>query len=136
MRAPLAQLLFGSLALWLLLAVPAWLLAGEQTLLDTAVACGLCLVPMTATLLWCQWAFAHAPEQQLLSVLGGTSIRLFVAIAGGIGLFHAVPALHRPAFLLWVIVFYLATLALEIVVVIRRHKALAGDAAPPPSPPC
>ncbi len=137
MTRQLGLLLFGSLVLWLLLGLPAWLVAGEIALVDTALACLLCLVPMTATLLWCHWSFGAAPEQQLLAVLGGTSMRLVVAIAGGIGLYHGVEALHRPAFLIWVIVFYLATLTLEVVVVVRRHNALADATAPrPPQPPC
>jgi hypothetical protein len=126
----LVPLLVGSLAIWLLLAIPAWLLAGDTGLLDTAIASGLCLVPMTATMLWCQWAFSNAPEQQLLAVLGGTSVRLVVVIAGGIALNRTVEALHRPAFLLWVVVFYLATLTLEIVLVVRRQTVDAKQLAP------
>ncbi len=117
----LVPLLLGSLGIWLLLAFPAWLLIGDVALLDTVVACGLCLAPMMATMLWCHWSLGGAPEQQLLAVLGGTSVRLVIVIAGGIGLNRSVEALHRPAFLLWVVVFYLATLTLEIVLVVRRQ---------------
>jgi hypothetical protein len=126
----LVPLLLGSLAIWLLLAIPAWLVIGEIALLETAVACGLCLLPMTATLLWCHWSLGGAPEQQLLAVLGGTSVRLVVVIAVGIGLNRTVEALHRPAFLIWVVVFYLATLTLEIVLVVRRQNAEAKQLAP------
>jgi len=122
----LGQLWAGSLAMWLLLAGGAWLLAGEVGLIDTAIACVLCLVPMTATMLWCHWSFGSAPDQQLVAVLGGTGVRLLVVIVGGIGLFHTVAALHRPAFLLWVVVFYLGTLTLEIVLVVRRQNVLAA----------
>jgi hypothetical protein len=121
----LVPLLVGSLAIWLLLAIPAWLLIGEVALLDTALACGLCFVPMTLTMLWCHWSFGGAPEQQLMAVLGGTSVRLVVVIAGGIALNRTVEALNRPAFLLWVVVFYLATLTLEIVLVVRRQTNVA-----------
>jgi hypothetical protein len=126
----LVPLLLGSLAIWLLLAIPAWLLIGEIALLDTAVACGLCLLPMTATLLWCHWTVDGAPEQQLMAVLGGTSVRLVIVIAGGIALNRTVEALHRPAFLIWVVVFYLATLTLEIVLVVRRQNGEAKQVAP------
>jgi hypothetical protein len=129
----LGLLLVSSLALWLLLAGPAWLLAGTSALVDTAVALGLCLAPMTATLLWCHWAFGNAPEQQLLAVMGGTTLRLLVAAGGGIALFHGFEALHRPAFLIWVIVFYLATLTLEVIVVVRDQNLRAQQ---PQRPPC
>jgi hypothetical protein len=129
MMRQLGQLWAGSIAMWLLLAGPAWLLAAQAGLLDTAVACLLCLMPMTATMLWVHWSFDGAPEQQLMAVLGGTGVRLLAVIAGGIGLFHAAPALHRPAFLLWVVVFYLGTLTLEIVLVVRRQNVLADAMA-------
>ncbi len=132
----LVQLWVGAAVLWLILAAPAWLLAGERGLADTALACGLCLAPMTATMLWCHWALHGAAESQLLAVLGGTAVRLVVVLAGGIGLFHAVEGLHRPAFLIWVIVFYLTTLTLEIVLVVRRQEGLANEAmAGRPQPP-
>ncbi len=131
MRRQLGLLLFSTLLLWLLLGGGAALVAGPSALLETAVACALCLVPMVATLLWCHWALSGAPEQQLLAVLGGTGVRLLIAIVGGIVLHRTVEALHRPAFLLWVIVFYLATLTLEIVAVVRRHNALADERPQP-----
>jgi hypothetical protein len=125
----LAQLWLGSLLLWIALATPAYFVAGDVALFDTAVACGLCLLPMTATMLWCQWAFGGSSEQQLAAVLGGSSVRLLVAVAGGIALHHNVEALERPAFLLWVVVFYLTTLTLEIVLVVRRQNALMSPLA-------
>lgn len=115
----------GSLLLWLVVTVPAAVFAGATAVLDTSVACGLCLVPMTATMLWCHWAFGSSPENQLAAVMGGTSVRMLVVAGGGIGLYFAAPALSRPAFLVWVVVFYLATLALEVVLVVRRQNALA-----------
>jgi hypothetical protein len=131
------QLLVGSAAIWVVLAVPAWLLAGEVALLDSALAYGLCLVPMAATMLWCHWSFGGSPEQQLLAVLGATSVRLVVVVAVGVGLHQAFDALNRPAFLIWVVVFYLATLTLEIVLVARRQTALAEQltARPPQTQP-
>jgi hypothetical protein len=137
MRRQLIHLLSGSLAIWLVLAVPAWLLAGDSALLDTVLACALCLVPMGVTLAWCQWAFGGSPEHQLLAVLGGTSVRLVVVVAGGIGMSRAFEALDRPAFLIWVVVFYLATLALEVVLVARQNTPLAGQLAvrPPQTQP-
>src|SRR6267154_6494038 len=115
----LGYLLVGSALIWVLLAVPAWFLAGEVGLVDTALACGLCLVPMAATMLWCHWSFGASPEQQLLAVLGGTSVRLVAVVAGGVGLHQAFDALNRPAFLVWGVGVYLATSTLEIGLVAR-----------------
>jgi hypothetical protein len=128
MMRQLAILWIGCLGLWVLLGGSAWLLLGDIALLDASVACALCIVPMTATLVWCEWAFGaerriRAPEQQLLAMLGGTGVRMFVVLVGGIVLFHAVNELHRPAFLLWVVVFYLTTLTLEVALMIRRQEA-------------
>jgi hypothetical protein len=122
----------GSLLLWLIAALPASAFLGATALLDASVACGLCLVPMTATMLWCHWAFGGSPEQQLAAVMGGTSVRMLVVAGGGIGLYFAVEALARPAFLVWVVAFYLVTLALEVVLVVRRQNALIAQPAQQP----
>jgi hypothetical protein len=132
MISALGQLWAGTALLWLATALPAWLIAPETGLVDITVASLLCLAPMTATLLWCHYSFRADPEQQLLAVLGGTGVRLFVVLLGSIGLFYAVEALARPIFLVWVVVFYLATLTLEVVVVVRRQNALCA-AAPAPA---
>jgi hypothetical protein len=59
-----------------------------------------------------------------------------LAVAGGsIGLYFGVEALNRPAFLIWVVVFYLTTLALEVVLVVRRQNALTGAVAGQPQQP-
>ena len=130
----LGQLWAGSLLFWLVVALPAAALLGATALLDTSVACGLCLVPMTLTMLWCHWAFGSSPEQQLAAVMGGTSVRMLVVAGGGIGLYFATDALARPAFLVWVVVFYLVTLALEVVLVVRRQNALIAQPAQQPRP--
>jgi hypothetical protein len=135
MMRQIGQLWAGTALLWALLALPAWLLGGETGLLDAAVACGLCLVPMTATMLWCHWAFSGAPEQQLAAVMGGTSVRMLGVVGASIGLFFTVEALGRPAFLIWVVVFYLTTLALEVVLVVRRQNALIAAGVPRPEQP-
>lgn len=130
MTRPLGLLVLTSLALWVCLAGPAWLLLGPESLIETAVAFGLCLLPLIATHVWAQRAFAANPEQQVLAVLGGTTLRLIVVAGGGIALFHGVEALHREPFLFWVIAFYLVTLTLEVIVVVRgQNKAAPGSAA-------
>ena len=135
MTRQIVQLVAGTLGLWAGLAAVAWLLAGDVALLHTAVACALCLLPNVATMLWCHYAFGGSPEQQLGAVMGGTGIRLVIAVGGGIALSRSVAVFAAPSFLIWVIVFYLATLALEIVLVVRRQTARADELAAQAHPP-
>jgi hypothetical protein len=113
----------GSLAIWLLLAYPAWLLGGTPAVVFSAVAWLLCLIPTVATLLWCLRAERAAPEQRLLAALGGTGIRLVVVLGGGMALFHAFPYFHHRTFWIWVIVFYLLTLALEVGLLLLTRRS-------------
>jgi hypothetical protein len=129
MMRQLGQLWAASVLLWLVLAIPAWLLGQEQACIDSAVAVLLCLLPMSATLWWCHRAFAGSPEAQLAAVMGGSGVRLVVVLPASIGLFFAVEALQRPAFLIWVVVYYLATLALEVVLIMRWQNAVAAAPA-------
>lgn len=131
MTRQLALLVGGTLGLWLLAAAPAWLLGGERALLETVAAALLCLLPMIATMVWAYASFGGSPEQLLAAGLGGSGVRLIVVIGGGIALSRAIEALSRPAFLLWVVAFYLATLTLEIVLIVRRPSATAPAAAEP-----
>jgi hypothetical protein len=117
-------LLFAATCLfWAVTAYPLRLVWGEESLLFGAVAAALCLAPMTATFFWVRRSEGAAPEQQLLAVLGGTALRLLVVVAGGMALFHLVPAFHYQRFWLLVIVYYLFTLTLEVVLVARWPAA-------------
>jgi hypothetical protein len=116
-----ATLVLGTLGLWLAAAAPARRLGGDLALLQSAVAALVCLVPAAVTLLWSGRALGGPPEQQLLAVLGGTGLRLFAVLVAGVGLFLSVPALGHAAFLIWLVVFYLITLTLEVVLLVRRH---------------
>jgi hypothetical protein len=119
----LARLVGGVAAAWLVTAVPAHLLGVETALPYGTVAALLCLVPAAATLLWAHRSFAGSPEAQLAAVLGGTAVRMLVVIGAGMAVYHAAPGFHRASFWFWVIGFYLATLALEVVLVVGRHPA-------------
>jgi hypothetical protein len=123
MRRRLLQLVLGSLLLWLALAGPAWLWWGEEALVYTAAACLLCLAPMAATLVWCMWSLPQSPEQAVTAVFGGTAVRMLFVLAGSVLLYLNVESFHQPAFLFWVIGFYLATLSLEVVVIARATSA-------------
>ncbi len=137
MIRPLRALLLGCLVFWAVatgliylywdrLGLAEAAVPRDVALLVHTVALALCLVPMTATLLWVGWASHQAPDQQLASVLGGTGVRMFFVLGVGLILANAVPvfAQHSMLFWLWVLVVYLVTLGLEIVVLVRSQEAL------------
>jgi hypothetical protein len=74
-------------------------------------------------MLWAGWAFRQSPEQQLLMLLGGTGVRLGVVLGAGLVLTTFVPFFGQPSFWLWLLVFYLITLALEVVLVVKGQPA-------------
>jgi hypothetical protein len=123
----LGLLLGGSLAVWAVAACAAYLLDGGPAVLRSAVALGLCLLPAALTLCWAEWTFRRAPEQYLLTVLGGTGLRLFVVLGGALALQIAVVDLRGQGFLLWVLAFYLITLTFEVVCLLAGRSAAGGQ---------
>jgi hypothetical protein len=104
----------------------------QLTWLHGGVATLLCALPSAVTLLWCDLVLGGSPEQQLAAVFGGTGLRMAFVVAVGMVLYLNVDSFHDNGFWLWVIVFYLTTLTLEMVLVVRRQAALdkkRGEAA-------
>ena len=126
MRKQLIQLSAGSLVLWALVAYPAHRFGGEVGLLYSAVAAALCLMPAAVTLAWSGWASKQSPEQQLLTVLVGTGVRMTVVLGIALALYSLVPLFGRSSFWFWVLVFYLFTLGLDTVLVVARYPAGEG----------
>jgi hypothetical protein len=91
----------------------------ELTYLWGVTAAALCLVPTALTLVWTRRAHKGRPEQQLLAVMGGTGVRLLVVLGGALILFLAVEEFAYQRFWIFVVVYYLFTLALEMVLVVR-----------------
>jgi len=116
-------LIAGTLMAWCVTAYPARLLSGDAGLLYSAVAAGLCLVPTALTLLWADWANRQSPEHHVTMVLGGTGIRMGVVMGIGLLLYLFLPVFQQPGFLLWLLGFYLFTLGLEMVLVVRGRAA-------------
>ena len=111
-----------SLAFWAVLAYPARRLGGDEALAYTAIAALLCLVPAALTLLLAQQANGQAPGNALLMLLGGTGIRMAVVLGAGIAIcLLGLPGLGEVnvvAFWVWVLVFYLFSLAFEVTLVV------------------
>jgi hypothetical protein len=115
----LLLLLGGSFAFWLLVGLPARHLGGgDAALVFSGTAILLCLVPMTATLLWGERALRQTPDKQLTLVLGGTGMRMGFVLLAGWALFQWVPYFHQPGFLIWLGVCYLFTLALDMTLLL------------------
>ncbi len=123
MKKSLSLLIGGTLLAWALVAVPARYLTNDLAYLHSAAAALLCLVPTALTLAWTRWAFKGLPEQQLLAVMGGTVVRMAFVIGAGMALYHLAPDFNYQRFWLWVIGFYLFTLALEMVLLTQQTSA-------------
>jgi hypothetical protein len=108
-----------SLTAWLVVVYPAFVLGGEAALIHNSVALALCLAPTVATMLWAGWAGQRTPEQQLVMVLGGTGVRMGVALGAGLLLSTLVPLFAQPGFWIWLLVFYLLTLTVEMVLIVK-----------------
>lgn len=113
-----------TLTFWVLVTIPArWLGGGDLAVLYSGTACLLCLVPGFVALLGMHLA-SPQPEQQLTLVLASTSVRMFFVLGVSFLLLVLVePYRGSVAFGIWVLVFYLFTLALETVLVLAHRPA-------------
>jgi len=117
--------LFGAIA-----AYPAYWLGGEPGLVFAAVALALCLVPAVATMLLAEWAFRKAPDMFLMAILGGTSLRMFVVLGVVWVLFQGQAYFQHMGFVVAVLIFYLGTLALEMVILLTGRVGGAEERGP------
>jgi hypothetical protein len=116
-------LIAATLAVWGVAVYPAWYQWGEPAVVYSSVAAVLCLLPTAATMLWAGWAYRQTPEQQLLMVLGGTGVRMGLVLGAGLILNTFVPYFQQQLFWVWLLVFYLLTLALEMILVVKGQPA-------------
>jgi hypothetical protein len=120
----LLVLVGGSAALWLLLGLPARHLGGGDDALKYAgVAALLCSVPMAATLVVTTRLASRKPQMLAIGVLGATGLRMFVVLAGALVLAAVDPFFGRPVFWFWLVVFYLATLALDVGLLVAGQSS-------------
>lgn len=103
------------MALWLLVGLPARHFGGgDEALQYTGTAALLCAIPMALTLALTARLAVKAPRMLAIGVLGATGLRMFVVLISGLVLAAFVPFYREQAFWLWLVVFYLATLALDV----------------------
>ena len=135
MSRALLVLVIASLCCWACLALPAALVLGPDTLAFSAVALALCLGPAALTLALGWNMERQNAAYQLGIVLGGTGLRMFSVLAAAAAVYLLVPYFHQLQFWIWIIVFYLLTLALEMRILLAgvaptRARAEAAVAAP------
>ncbi len=123
MKHRLGILVIGTLAVWAVVVIPARAYWGDQAFIYSAVAAVLCLVPNIGTLLWADRVTNQGAEQQLLLMVGGTLARMVVALGGGLALHLLVPYFEHMSFWVWLLVFYLLTLALDVFLVVTAKPA-------------
>lgn len=107
--------------------LPGWLLYEHDLWLPCAAAWGLSFVPAALTLGWALGAFAGQAETQLLAVMGGSLLRMAAALGGGFFLSHRWPDRFDTGFWILLLGNYLAILAAEIAVIVRRAGPQGTD---------
>jgi hypothetical protein len=122
-------------AFWLLVGLPARHLGGgDAAMVFLGTALLVCLVPAILTLVWGERAFQQSADKQLILVLGGTGVRMTFVLLAGWTLFRYVPYYQRqPSFLIWLVVGYLFTLALDMIVLLLGRPERESERPAPRS---
>jgi hypothetical protein len=119
----------GCLGFWLLLALPARAFGVlDSALLGTLALALLCLVPAALTLLVAD-RLTGSPEGRLALVLGSTGFRLFIVLGVAWVLYVNVAFFHDlPGYWMWLVVFYLFTLGLEVALLVTSRARVDRQA--------
>ncbi|MBQ18874.1 MAG: hypothetical protein CMJ65_17340 [Planctomycetaceae bacterium] len=125
---PLRQsaLLVASLVgLWLVLALPARWVGGLAGIEGLTWAIGLCLLPGLMVLVVAGLVpnLATGPQAILLS----TSVRMLMVLAGVLVIRAARPELGFREFFAWLIISYLAALAIESYFLVRQRQMVVAN---------
>src|SRR5207248_583354 len=91
------------------------------------IALLLCLIPSAVTLAWSQRGIQGSSWHQLRAMLTGSAVRMFTVLTAVLVLSLTVRFFQQAGFFVWVIVFYLATLALEIPIMLALVKPGVAD---------
>lgn len=111
--------------LWLVLALPARWVGGAAGLEGLTWAIGLCLFPGLLVLLVMGLLpkMAAAPHAILLS----TAVRMLLVLAGVLVIRETRPELGFREFFAWLILSYMAALAIESFFLVRQQQQAAAD---------
>lgn len=116
-------LLFTPVLLLSIAAIPLGLWRGSYQWLCFAVAIGLTVPAGVITLLASAWLDTTSPYGRVVSVFLGTFVRLLIGFGGGVLAFFAAGETFRNdpvSFWIWLLMAYLITLALEMVLLVRK----------------
>ena len=113
-----------SLVCWLLMAGPAWLLAGTTGLVGLTLAAVLCVLPGAIVIL----VLGQLAAVQPMAPLAGSVIRMVFVFAGCLAVQELFPQWGFAVFFLWVILFYVVLLVLETALMVQRMKNLEQPA--------
>ncbi|MFP6766846.1 MAG: hypothetical protein VB859_01665 [Planctomycetaceae bacterium] len=106
--------------LWLVLAGPAWWLAGRNGIAGLSYSAALCLVP--GWLVFFLNSRYRVADTRIQVILIATTFRLLFVAAGTLVVLQVRPELRLREFLVWIIVFYLATLVVETALLLRSPR--------------
>jgi hypothetical protein len=118
-------LLLAAVALCLVLAVPAWFMAGREGLIGLLAAAFLCVVP-GLVVFWVAASFGAAGSHVPLVILGGTFLRMVFVLLGMVIAQTLDPHLGFREFIVWLLVFYLFLLVVETCLVLAPTASRSG----------
>ena len=117
----------GSLAFGIIALSAGYAIWDADTLVQGGVAFALAFFPGVLAFAWVVLSYRSAPDMQLLASLGGTGVRMAIALGGGCLLTAAQPQLFDMPFWYWLILFYLGLLAFEITLLVRQQPKMNGS---------
>ena len=112
-----------TLTLWILLLLPAYWVAGPAGLEGLSYSALLCLIPGWLAF-WLAKNSDQPGKQASLAILASSVLRLLFVLFGTLVVQAVRSHLGLREFLVWLIVFYMATLLIETLLVLRTS---AGD---------
>lgn len=101
---------------WSVLAFPVYALGGRWSLLSSAAAALLCLVPGVMVL--GAAGRLRKPQGLLVLTLGSSLLRLLVVVGGGAALYYGEEAFSVQNLGVWLVFYYFLCLAVETVLIL------------------
>ncbi len=119
-----------AVVLWVLLAGPAYWLAGSLGLEGLTYSALLCVVP--GCLLFVVIPFFEFAQTKAFAFLAGSGLRMFVVLVATLILHEVRADLGLKEFLSWLVVFYSVTLLVETLLIVKSPEANAINSGSKP----
>jgi hypothetical protein len=114
-----------TLALWVILAGPAYWLADSRGLEGLTISALLCWLP--GCVVFFIVGLLGLGNNQAMAVLMGSGLRMFAVLVGVLAINQWRADLGVREFLSWLIVFYLVTLVVETLLIVRSPNATTAS---------